>query len=88
MQVGAVLVNERRRVVGIGHNSMPYRCGDRLDWAWPSTKPTDDALLMDTKYPYGMIATFRYIKRTIICIAIPYVRNDFSIPARFLTSVL
>ena len=65
MQVGAVIVNDRQRVVGVGHNSMPYRCGNRLDWAWPmdtkDTKSVDDTVRMDTKYPYGMMAKFREI---------------------------
>ena len=57
LQVGAVIVNDRQRVVGVGHNSMPYRCGNRLDWAWPTDSKLHatggDTVRMDTKYPYG-----------------------------------
>lgn len=48
-QVGACIVNEENKIVGIGYNGMPNGCSDDiLPWA----RKADDEL--DTKYPYGM----------------------------------
>eukprot|EP00123_Amoebidium_parasiticum_P007754 comp18340_c0_seq1/m.19446 comp18340_c0_seq1/g.19446 ORF comp18340_c0_seq1/g.19446 comp18340_c0_seq1/m.19446 type:complete len:237 (-) comp18340_c0_seq1:502-1212(-) len=46
-QVGACIVNEEKKIVGIGYNGMPNGCNDDdLPWA----RHADDPL--DTKYPY------------------------------------
>ncbi|CAB4035453.1 deoxycytidylate deaminase [Paramuricea clavata] len=46
-QVGACIVNEEKKIVGIGYNGMPNGCSDdTLPWA---RKADDD---LDTKYPY------------------------------------
>jgi hypothetical protein len=48
-QVGACIVNEEKKIVGIGYNGMPNGCSDdTLPWA---RKADDD---LDTKYPYGL----------------------------------
>lgn len=45
-QVGACIVNERNRIVGIGYNGFPSGCSDNaLPWA-------REGDFMDTKYPY------------------------------------
>lgn len=47
LQVGAVIVNKTKKIVGIGYNGMPNGChDDNLPW-----QRTGDWL--DTKYPYG-----------------------------------
>ena len=46
-QVGAVIVNEQRRIVGIGYNGMPRGCSD-VDMPWGKTG--EDRL--ETKYMY------------------------------------
>ncbi|KAF0303855.1 Deoxycytidylate deaminase [Amphibalanus amphitrite] len=47
-QVGACIVNDDRKIVGIGYNGMPLGCSDdRLPWS----KTASDTL--DTKYMYG-----------------------------------
>lgn len=47
-QVGAVIVNPQRRIVGIGYNGMPRGCpDDRLPWG-----KSPDADRIDTKYMY------------------------------------
>lgn len=47
-QVGACIVNEEKKIVGIGYNGMPNGCSDDiLPWA----RTAEDYL--DTKYPYG-----------------------------------
>ncbi|XP_056407683.1 deoxycytidylate deaminase isoform X4 [Hyla sarda] len=48
-QVGACIVNEENKIVGIGYNGMPNGChDDALPWA----RTADDRL--NTKYPYGI----------------------------------
>ncbi|XP_030271787.1 deoxycytidylate deaminase-like isoform X3 [Sparus aurata] len=45
-QVGACIVNQEKKIVGIGYNCMPNGCDGQLPW----TRSADDRL--DTKYPY------------------------------------
>ena len=48
LQVGACIVSDEKKIVGIGYNGMPNGCSDDvLPWA----KRADDPL--DTKFPYG-----------------------------------
>lgn len=48
LQVGACIVNQENKIVGIGYNGMPNGCDDdELPWS-----RCDDNWL-DTKYPYG-----------------------------------
>jgi dCMP deaminase len=53
-QVGACIVNEDKKIVGIGYNGMPNGCSDDL---LPWARKADDDL--DTKYPYGMYFTYQ-----------------------------
>ncbi|XP_070553647.1 deoxycytidylate deaminase-like isoform X2 [Ptychodera flava] len=46
-QVGACIVNDEKKIVGIGYNGMPIGCSDD---ALPWTRTADNRL--DTKYPY------------------------------------
>ncbi|XP_059902777.1 deoxycytidylate deaminase isoform X1 [Gadus macrocephalus] len=46
-QVGACIVNQDKKIVGIGYNGMPNGCDDDL---MPWARTADDKL--DTKYPY------------------------------------
>uniref|UniRef100_A0A4W5QD57 dCMP deaminase n=2 Tax=Hucho hucho TaxID=62062 RepID=A0A4W5QD57_9TELE len=50
-QVGACIVNQESKIVGIGYNGMPNGCDDDL---LPWSRSADDRL--DTKYPYGRIS--------------------------------
>ena len=60
-QVGACVVNQEKKIVGIGYNGMPNGCSDdELPWA----RHASDEL--ETKYPYGKIENlvnfnYRYI---------------------------
>lgn len=46
-QVGACIVNEKQKIVGIGYNGFPIGCSDEeLPWARKADSP------LDTKYPY------------------------------------
>ena len=46
-QVGACIVNEEKRIVGIGYNGMPRGCPDhQLPWGKTSPDP------LETKYMY------------------------------------
>jgi len=45
-QVGACIVNERRRIVGVGYNGFPTGCSDD-DLPWER-----EGDFLDTKYPY------------------------------------
>uniref|UniRef100_A0A3B1K873 Deoxycytidylate deaminase n=1 Tax=Astyanax mexicanus TaxID=7994 RepID=A0A3B1K873_ASTMX len=46
-QVGACIVNQENKIVGIGYNGMPNGCDDDL---MPWSRSAEDKL--DTKYPY------------------------------------
>jgi len=47
-QVGACVVNEEKKIVGIGYNGMPNGCSDdELPWARHASNE------LETKYPYG-----------------------------------
>lgn len=48
VQVGACIVNEEKKIVGVGYNGMPNGCSDDI---LPWSKTADNWL--DTKYPYG-----------------------------------
>ena len=48
-QVGACIVNQEKRIVGIGYNGFPRGCSDR-ELPWARTSETGDEL--ETKYPY------------------------------------
>jgi dCMP deaminase len=46
-QVGACIVNDRKRIIGIGYNGFPKGCSDEeLPWDREGKSPND------TKYPY------------------------------------
>lgn len=45
-QVGACIVNQNKRIIGIGYNGFPAGCSDdELPWS-------RDGLFLETKYPY------------------------------------
>lgn len=54
-QVGACIVNERKRVVGIGYNGFPYGCNDD-EYPWER-----DGGFLDTKYAYVVHAELNAI---------------------------
>ena len=45
-QVGACIINEKKKIVGIGYNGLPIGCSDD-DFPWER-----EGELLDTKYPY------------------------------------
>lgn len=45
-QVGACIVNQNKRIVGIGYNGLPFGCSDD---SFPWNRDGD---FLDTKYPY------------------------------------
>lgn len=45
-KVGACIVNEKKRIVGIGYNGLPYGCSDD-EFPWDR-----EGDFLDTKYPY------------------------------------
>lgn len=51
LQVGACIVNQEKKIVGIGYNGMPNGCDDDL---LPWSRSSTDRL--NTKYPYGEMA--------------------------------
>ncbi|MDD6467808.1 MAG: dCMP deaminase family protein [Erysipelotrichaceae bacterium] len=58
-QVGAVIVNEEKRIVGIGYNGMPYGCEDD-EFPWDR-----EGEFLDTKYPYVVHAELNAILNSI-----------------------
>ncbi|XP_065810945.1 deoxycytidylate deaminase-like isoform X1 [Labrus bergylta] len=55
-QVGACIVNQENKIVGIGHNQMPNGCDDKLTWARDRTK--------DNKHIYVCHAELNAIMNT------------------------
>lgn len=47
-KVGACIVNQKKRIVGIGYNGLPCGCDD-LSFPWVNDKSINE---LDTKYPY------------------------------------
>jgi dCMP deaminase len=45
-QVGACIVNQKKRIVGIGYNGLPYGCDDDA-FPW-----NNEGEFLETKYPY------------------------------------
>jgi len=58
-QVGAVIVNEEKRVVGVGYNGFPYGCEDE-EFPWGR-----EGDLLDTKYPFVVHAELNAILNSI-----------------------
>lgn len=54
-QVGACIVNEERRIVGIGYNGFPHGCSDQ---EFPWAREGD---FLETKYPYTVHAEINAI---------------------------
>lgn len=47
-KVGACIVNQDKRIIGIGYNGLPFGCNDN-EYPWGNDKTKS---LLDTKYPY------------------------------------
>lgn len=47
-QVGACIVNEEKRIIGIGYNGFPHGCDDDL-FPWSNDQGQEE---LETKYPY------------------------------------
>jgi dCMP deaminase len=45
-KVGACIVNQNKRIIGIGYNGLPFGCNDD-EYPWER-----DGEFLDTKYPY------------------------------------
>ena len=56
-KVGACIVNEENRIVGVGYNGFPYGCDDK-DFPWGNEK---NVPLTDTKYAYVVHAELNAI---------------------------
>lgn len=52
-QVGACIVNDQKRIVGIGYNGMPTGCSDD-DFPWSR----DNSDPLNNKYLYGKVMCF------------------------------
>ena len=55
-QVGCCIVNENKKIVGVGYNGMPWGCKDE-DFPWDKREGS----LYDTKYPYVVHAELNAI---------------------------
>lgn len=57
-QVGACIVNDEKRIVGIGYNGMPTGCSDdEFPWNKTSSNP------LETKYLYGNPSKISFLQR-------------------------
>lgn len=52
-QVGACIVNDENRIVGIGYNGMPQGCSDD-EFPWNKEPKSYKEGELETKYMYGM----------------------------------
>ena len=52
-QVGACIVNKKKRIVGVGYNGMPTGCSDD-DLPWSRVGES----YVNTKYAFGKISSF------------------------------
>ncbi len=59
-QVGACIVNDKKKIVGIGYNGFPIGCSDDV---LPWSRDGDDAL--ETKYPYVCHAEMNAVLNSI-----------------------
>ncbi len=59
-QVGCCIVNEDKKIVGVGYNGMPRNCND-LDFPWNIR----EGKLQDTKYAYVVHAELNAILNSI-----------------------
>ncbi len=60
-QVGACIVNDEKKIVGIGYNGMPNGCSDdELPWQ----RSADN--MLDTKYPYGKLLCWHFISHFLL----------------------
>ncbi len=58
-QVGACIVNEKKKIVGVGYNGFPIGCSDdELPWA-------REGEFLDTKYPYVCHAELNAVLNSI-----------------------
>lgn len=58
-QVGACIVNEDKKIVGVGYNGLPLGCSDE-DFPWER-----DGEFLETKYPYVCHAELNAILNSI-----------------------
>lgn len=58
-QVGACIVNDQKRVVGLGYNGFPYGCSDQ-QYPW-----NREGEYLETKYPYVVHAELNAILNSI-----------------------
>lgn len=58
-QVGACIINDQKRVVGLGYNGFPYGCSDD-EYPWQR-----EGDYLDTKYPYVVHAELNAILNSI-----------------------
>ena len=65
-QVGAVIVNKNKRIIGIGYNGFPHGCSDD-DLPWGKSGQWED-----TKYPFGKFH----------CKILSFLTDDFSMSCR------
>ena len=54
-QVGACVVNQDKRIIGIGYNGLPYGCNDD-EYPWDR-----EGDFLETKYPFSKRAFIRLI---------------------------
>ena len=58
-QVGACIVNEEKKIVGIGYNGFPKQCNDD---ALPWSRTSKSGSILDTKYPFGRLLELKQLK--------------------------
>ena len=72
-QVGACIVNEENKIVGIGYNGMPNGCSDDV---LPWRREAEDEL--DTKYPYGELLSGKLICAWFMTAYVSLLFNDIN----------
>ena len=65
-QVGACIINEDKRIIGIGYNGLPWGCDDD-EFPWGN-----QGNLIETKYPYVVHAEANAILNATTSLKMPH----------------
>ena len=68
--MGACIVNEDYKIVGIGYNGFPKNCSDDI---LPWSRTSSDGSILNTKYPFGIKQKNFYLLKFMFCLLIQFV---------------
>ncbi len=77
-QVGACIVNQENKIVGIGYNGFPKNCSDDI---LPWSRISESGSILETKYPFGNHSASRVVSFCCSC-SYPSLCNRSSLSCR------